>query len=81
MKVSELITILKDLDPDTIIVLSQDGEGNNYSPLIAVDKALYVPENTWSGYALFSNNDDYENDEGHFTPEDAQDAVVFWPTN
>ena len=50
MKVKDLIKELKKVDPESIIVLQKDAEGNGYSPLSGIDNdAIYIPDSTWSG--------------------------------
>lgn len=48
MKAKELIKILEK-DPEREIIMSSDGEGNNYSPLYDCGKASYRQETSWSG--------------------------------
>jgi hypothetical protein len=73
MKVKELIAELQQLNPDTPVILQKDAEGNGYSPLRGVDKALYMPDNTWQGevYSL----DDPDRDDRAFP------CVVLHPIN
>ena len=52
MTVRELIAILTPMDPDRIVVLQKDAEGNGYSPLRdggVDDNAVYAAETTWHG--------------------------------
>lgn len=50
MRVKELIDLLKDVNPDSEVILQKDSEGNGYSPLRGVDdECVYVPECPWSG--------------------------------
>jgi hypothetical protein len=37
MKVSELIKLLNGCNPDDLVVLSSDGEGNTYAPVSGAD--------------------------------------------
>ena len=48
MKVSELITHLQKGNPDDVVVLSSDAEGNRFSPVEGVDfsQALLADEST-----------------------------------
>ena len=46
MKVNELKERLKDIPDDYEIVMSSDGEGNNYSPLADFDVSMYIAEST-----------------------------------
>jgi hypothetical protein len=44
MKVSELIEALKQLPQDAEVIMSQDAEGNGYSPLYCLDEGTIRPE-------------------------------------
>jgi len=72
MKVSELIEKLKCLPPDHIVVMSKDGEGNNFSPLSDYGLYQYTPDSTWSGE--ITQREDAEQDY-------QENAVVLWPIN
>jgi hypothetical protein len=68
--VGKLIEILKDFDPDSIVICQKDAEGNGYSPLaVAYDNVSYLAANTWDGIVL-----DIDTDE-------AVPCVVLKPTN
>ena len=41
MTVAELREYLADLNPDTLVVMSRDPEGNGYSPLHNIDTCVY----------------------------------------
>lgn len=41
MNIGELIKILQDYDPDRIVVLQKDSEGNGHSPLRTFYEAAY----------------------------------------
>jgi len=50
MTVKELIAELSAMNPDAVVVLQKDSEGNGYSPLSGADDALvYIAESTWAG--------------------------------
>jgi hypothetical protein len=49
MNVRELIAELQNIDPDIIVVLQKDAEGNGYSPLSGITEAWYFAESTWAG--------------------------------
>lgn len=67
MNVGDLIDILENYSRETLVIISKDREGNDYSPLDAVDEANYEPDNSWSGTCAFSS------------PE--PNALVLWPVN
>lgn len=52
MNVKDLIEELQKLDPNLQVILQKDSEGNGYSPCSGLEKAIYLPENTWSGTVL-----------------------------
>lgn len=76
MKVSTLIFLLQECDPDALVVLSSDAEGNKYSPLCpeqGVDtESIYVAGSTYSGEVYSCRDED---------PEDGVAAVVLYPIN
>jgi hypothetical protein len=77
--VEELITALREFDPETPVVMSQDAEGNGYSGFDALDVA-YVPLD-WDGERtedLFFEADVEDDDEDYDT-EASKRVVVFWP--
>ena len=87
MTVRELITALSECDPDYLVVMSKDGEGNSFSPLseAAGENNVYVPDCAWSGEAgIHHLTPDLE--ARGFSDEDVRDepngvrAVVLWPT-
>lgn len=80
MNVKQLKEILVDLPDEMEVVLSKDGEGNDFSPLVGYEEGLYDPDSTWSGrfYALdILGDDDYDQPESDGT----KTAIVLWPTN
>lgn len=87
MKVSDLITELQTCNPDAIVVMSADEEGNSYSPLSAFsDIYNYIPESTWSGGISIRELTPELEEEGYteddvLEDEDSVPCVVLWPTN
>ena len=88
MTVREVIEELSKCDPDYVVIMSKDAEGNGYSPLSDVvgDNNVYVPECDWSGELRLHHLTD-ELRRQSFSEEDVYDgpdglrAVVLWPTN
>lgn len=86
MKVKELIKTLQELDGETLVVLSSDGEGNTYSPADSVYQGHYVAESTWGGQLVEIEltpeleEDGYDEDDIYDGP-DAEPCVVIWPVN
>lgn len=69
MQVRQLIERLRDLPPDSIVILSSDREGNSFSPLSDLDANYnYVADTTWSG----DLTEDYE---------EGVPAVILVPVN
>ena len=81
MIVSELIKELQDMDPNAIVVMSSDAEGNGYSPMSGVYEEMYLAESTYSG-SCYSEEDlqemaVYEEE----VPDDLEKCVVLTPIN
>lgn len=88
MTVKELIELLKECDPDRLVILQKDSEGNGYSPLSGGERAAYIADSTWSGEVRYEPDqltDEMRQrgyteedcaEEGNYTP-----AVVLWPVN
>ena len=70
MKVSELISLINQFEPDAEIVLSHDSEGNGFAPVDEVSQGLYSPH---------GRGDFYNLDERAVAGKDAISAVVFYP--
>lgn len=79
--VKELKEIINDLSDETPIVMSSDGEGNNYSPLAGYCTGVYVPESTWAGQFYDSAEFESECKEGYCDAGSAITALCIWPTN
>lgn len=71
MIVSDFIDVLKKMPQDSIIIMSKDAEGDNYSPLYDIEQGSYLKENSWSGEVFFSKE----------KPKNTESCVVLWPTN
>jgi hypothetical protein len=69
MTVKELLEKLKHADPDALVVLQKDAEGNGYSPLEGADEAHYKAETSWAGEV-------YVTPEGETVP-----CVILYPVN
>ena len=84
MTVKELIEKLQQEDPERIVIISKDSEGNNFSPLSDLSAYAYDPETIRSGDIGIEKLTD-ENREQGYTIEnivvDGQKAIVLWPTN
>ena len=86
MTVRELIAALQACDPDYLVVMSRDSEGNGFSPVAetAGENNSYIPDTEWSGEIRIHHLTDELREHG-YTDEDVdaegQRAVVLWPTN
>mgnify|MGYP003441575268 CR=1 FL=1 len=86
--VGDLIEMLGEMDPEAVVVMQKDGEGNGYSPLSGVDDSnvVYVAESTWSGEVMLAELTE-EAEEAGFSADDVYDGddgepcVVFYPVN
>jgi hypothetical protein len=69
MTVKELKKLLENIHDETIVVMSKDSEGNDYSPLAIVEILYYRGETSWYG-EIFETKE-----------EGTVPALVLWPTN
>lgn len=86
MKVSELIAALANFPPDANVICQSDAEGNWHSPLEGVGEGNYRAENTWSGYIVDEEDEEYDvssddeyNDEEIRQPTER--VVILFPVN
>ena len=77
MTVGQLKELLAELDDEMPVILSQDSEGNGFSPLVDVEPSWYIAETTYSGDRWWPEDDETEED----APSDAMRAVLLWPVN
>mgnify|MGYP003440574857 CR=1 FL=1 len=74
MTVRDAIAILSTQNPDAILIIQKDAEGNDYSPLSNIDgEARYHAETTWHGEVYRMNDED--------GPKDGAECVVLVPVN
>lgn len=78
MKVKDLIQQLQSENPEAIVIIQKDSEGNSYSPLEGSESGVYIPESTWAG-EVYSYGE--LEDEGMELDEEKMDAVILWPVN
>ena len=76
MRVKELIEYLNNQDPEALVVMSNDAEGNNYEKLRNMDYCYYVEDSVGNG-AIYDSVTDIEDDLGEKI--DYVRSVVFWP--
>lgn len=84
MKVKDLIKKLQKVDPNRVVILQKDSEGNGHSPLDGLDdNCVYEPESTWSGGVGIEKLTSRLRKQG-FTKEDVgsgKPALVLFPVN
>ena len=88
MTVGELKAALAGHDDSTLVVLSEDSEGNGFSPLAEANEQAYIPDSTWSGDVRMIVPLTPQWEELGYGEEDmaipgeggAVLAVVLWPT-
>ena len=86
MKVKELIEHLQTAhNPDDLVIMARDAEGNNFSPLAGVEVGAYRALTTWYGEGGL-RRDQLTQDliDAGFSEEDVitdgVNACVLWPT-
>lgn len=85
MKVKNLIEELNKLNPEAIVIMSGDGEGNQYSPLadIVGENMVYSANSTWEGDIGYKKLTPELIKDG-YTEEDiklGKDCIILYPTN
>lgn len=88
MLVKDLIEILNQLDPNLVVVLSRDPEGNGFAALEDYTEGFFntSTEEFWSEEEFFDNDgeeevDDYLEDENseYYVKPHGLPSIVFWP--
>lgn len=51
LTVEALIDILRNFDPERVVIIAKDTEGNDFSPLSEVTTAAYLPQSSHWGVA------------------------------
>ncbi|MFE7717551.1 hypothetical protein ACFU44_00745 [Nocardia rhizosphaerihabitans] len=76
MNVREWIEVMSKLNPEALVVLAKDEEGNAFSPLAYIEPGYYTAETTWSG-EFFTESNELPEEPG--VPDVC--AVALWPIN
>lgn len=83
MKVKDLIKELKKVDPERLVIMARDGEGNSYTPLAGFWEGKYRPESTYSGEVGMERLTELDKKHG-YTQEDVmrggKKAIILKPT-
>ncbi len=83
MKVKELLEILSTVDPERLVIMAKDPEGNGYSPLSSYWEGAYVADTTWSGEVGLETLTEEDRKQG-YSEEDVKEgvkAIILTPTN
>ena len=85
MKVKDLLEVLSHLDPERVVILSKDSEGNGHSPLAALtmENCNYSAESTWHGNIGLEKITDELREQGYSEDDviEGEKCIVLWPTN
>lgn len=73
--VKELIEELSTFPPDHRVIMSSDGEGNNFSPFADAGISPWIQHNEYHGEAV--HPDDVES--GEYEGSTIESVVVLWP--
>lgn len=83
MKVKELIQLLQEKDPDMLIILAKDEEGNGYCGVEAIGTGVFHEDILYADFAEFEEDISY-----HFNinssmkdiiKKEANECVCIWP--
>ena len=75
MTAADIISLLQQVPPETLVVQSMDPEGNSFSPVFCVEKIDYLAESEFRGDIWGPEENDPKR------PEGVVDAVCFWPSS
>jgi hypothetical protein len=84
MNIKELKEIIKDMNDNDLVILSNDSEGNYFSLLCNIDLCIYKAESTYNGYIGLRELTPELIKEGYCEDdiiETGVDAIVLYPTN
>jgi hypothetical protein len=82
MKVKELIELLQKQNPDALVVMSGDPEGNDFSELVDVSTEYNYKREDYEGRIGFAKLTEELEEQGYSEEdimEDGAPAIVFWP--
>ncbi|UDL15960.1 hypothetical protein QEH42_gp258 [Microbacterium phage Pumpernickel] len=76
--VKDLMMVLRNMDPDQVVVLASDPEGNSFLEWSGDVSAAYYDEDAeWESRVYFQEDEDEDDDE-ESEPEEFN-AIVIWP--
>jgi len=79
MKIKELIEKLSKMDPELLVVLSSDEEGNSYLPARVVDSGMSYKDGEIGYRRLTAKLKKQGYGEADICAKDATPCVVIWP--
>jgi hypothetical protein len=83
IKVKELIEALKGADPEAVVILSRDPEGNGFETLCDIETENQVWSDEWGeiGFKELTPEliDDGYGEEDLCHEDDAVECIVLWP--
>ncbi len=84
MTIKALIKLLQAEDPNRIVIMASDSEGNSHSPLDGLSTCAYRAETTWSGQTGLEKLTSQDRKDG-YTEDDllegGKPALILHPTN
>lgn len=75
MNVGELLDYLSTRPREQPVILMNDTDADDYSPLADAEEGLYAATSTWAGDVYYPGDDDPDDDQ----PENAVPVVVLRP--
>lgn len=75
--------MLKGEDPDALVIMQRDAEGNGYSPFSGYWRGAYEAETTWRGHAGIASLTEELREQGYSEDDVVRGhkAVVLKPVN
>lgn len=83
MTVKELIEALQSEDPNALVVMQKDPEGNGHSPMAGYWVGAYTKESTWNGNCGLLELTDEDRKAGYGEDDviDGEKSVILYPIN
>jgi hypothetical protein len=79
MKIKELIELLEKQNPDDIVVLSKDEEGNGFTKAFELSEAIYHDGEIYLRELTEDLSNAGYNEEDLYDGDDGESCVVIWP--
>jgi hypothetical protein len=83
VRVKELIELLSKENPERIVIMSRDAEGNGYSPLSSLWAGAYKADTTWCGEVGIESLTPELRQQGYGEGDicEGQPAIILSPVN